>query len=378
MEYRWITKINEFQEIAAQWDEALLLSKEDNPFLLSDFLLTWWKHYSQGLKLRIFILYRNTSIIGGLPLCQNRNGYLEYPGGITANYTEFLSHGEDHVFWKYFLESLNQLEAWRCIRLKRIRKKRVNIEQLNKIVSEQKDILLDLRQCEYSYLINIPSDFADYIQRMPKKLRYYIKRSEREFSKLGVISLCSLKSYDKISALLDTYINFSRNSFKKRKKQSAFEDRVYCIFFKELISKMHQAGCLDANALTLNNRIIAIHFGYSLGNNLNYIFPAFDIEFANLNPGHLMIYKLIELASKRKNKIFDFYTGYSFYKEQWCDQKDETVSVDIRPKCFRSKIEQGISRQINKSVIVKKSKEIIKSSPGMINLARKIKSLIQD
>ncbi len=377
MEYRWITEINKFQEIAAQWDEALLFSKEDNPFLLSTFLLAWWKYYSASLKFRAFVLYDDKNIVGGLPLCENKNGYLEYPGGITANYTEVMSLKKSQDLWKYLLEALSRLEGWRCVRLDRIRKSRLNADRINSAVLGQKNILLDLHRSEYSYSINIPENFSDYIRVLPKKLRYYIRRSESEFSKLGKISLCPFKDYDEISALTDTYISFSRSSFKKRNNQSAFENKTYCLFFKELISRMYQSGYLDVKALKLNGRIIAIHFGYSLGNNLNYVFPAFDIAFADLNPGHLLIYKLIELGAKRKNKIFDFYTGYSFYKKQWSDVKEEVFSLDIRPNCFSGKIESIIARQIRSSSIINKSRESIRNSKVLMPLARKIKALVR-
>jgi len=377
MEYRWITKINEFQEIAAQWDEALLFSKEDNPFLLSPFLLSWWKYYSAGLKFRAFVLYDDKNIVGGLPLCENKNGYLEYPGGITANYTEVMSLKNSQDLWKYLLEALSRLGGWRCVRLDRIRKSRLNADRINSAVLEQKNILLDLHRSEYSYSINIPEKFSDYTKVLPKKLRYYIRRSESEFAKLGKVSLCSFKDYDEISALTDTYISFSSSSFKKRNNQSAFENKTYCLFFKELISRMYQSGYLDVNALKLNGRIIAIHFGYSLGNNLNYVFPAFDIEFADLNPGHLLIYKLIELGEKRKNKIFDFYTGYSFYKRQWCNAKEEVFLLEMRPNTLRGKVEGVIAKQIRSSPIINKSRESIRNSKALMPLARKIKALIR-
>jgi len=378
MEYRWITGIDKFKDISAAWDDALIASGEDNPFLLSEFIITWWKHYSQDLKLLVFVLYDRCKIIGGLPLCQKKNGYLEYPGGITANYTEFLCLGKKQAIWEYFLESLSRLEAWRCLRLKRIRESRFNASYVNAIALGHKDILLDANRSEYAYLINIPGNFPDYIRHLPKKLRYYIKRSERKFSKAGVVSLISFKSENEIKQLVETYISFSRSSFKERNKQSAFEDKNYCNFFRELISRMQKAGYLDANALSLDDRVIAVHFGYSLGNNLNYVFPAFDISFADLNPGHLLIYKLIELGSKRKNKIFDFYTGYSFYKGQWCDRKEEVFSLEVRPNRFRGKVERALARQIRSSAVINKSREFIKRHALLTPLAKKARRLMRN
>jgi len=378
MEYRWIEDIDEFRRIAGKWDGALLASGEDNPFLLSDFLLTWWRHYSKGFKLRVFVLLRDGQIVGGLPLAADRRGCLEYPGGINANYTEFLSVGGGLPFWDYFVRGLHEFKGWRCVRLKRFREDRLNAPKLRGAVDEHKGMIMDIYDSDPTYLIDIPQDFKGYINRLPKKLRYYVKRSEEEFSKLGTLGLASPKSPAEVIALADTCIGFSRDSFRRRKRQSAFEDSANCLFFKELMSSFFKAGYLDANALTLNGRTIAVHFGYSIANNLNYIFPSFDAEFARFNPGHLLIYKLVELGSKRKNRLFDLYTGGSLYKEQWSDRKENVVSVEMRPDLARSRVARMVERQLRTSPIVRKAKKAIKSSARLSSFLSSARKLVRE
>ena len=42
---KWIENIEEFERIKNDWDAALLSANTDNPFLLSDFIIIWWKHF---------------------------------------------------------------------------------------------------------------------------------------------------------------------------------------------------------------------------------------------------------------------------------------------------------------------------------------------
>ena len=378
MKYKWIENINEFNDIARFWDESLLASKEDNPFLLSNFICTWWKHYSNGLRLRIFLVYKDNNIVGGLPLCE-KNGYMEYPGRWAANYTEFLSIDKNinrQAVWDKFLEALKERKDWKRIYLSRYRLDRLNFYQPNtKQDPVHKGLLFYTSKSEHTYMLEIPDDFSKYIYRLPKTMRYYIRRSEKEFSKLGEIKLCSLKDGGEIDALIDKYIKLSIDSFKRRNKKSSFEDSKYCNFFKELIYGYFKVGYLDANILKLNNKVIAIHFGYSLGNNLNYVFPVFDMDFAQLNPGHLLIYKLVELGSKRGDNLFDLYTGGHLYKEQWSDYKKDVMSVEIRPDTLGSRVKSVANKLINSPLVVKKVKGIIGSSDRLINFGRKVKKL---
>lgn len=378
MDYYWITNINEFEEIAKEWDKTLIASSEDNPFLLSDFILTWWKYYSQNLKLRILVFRKNRDIIGGLPLCQYKNGSIEHIGGINANYTEFLSLKDNPSLWGIFFGALQQIEDWRCVSIKRFRKSKLDSAELELVASKQKDFLFNVDKSDYTYLINIPETSENYIKGLSMNLRYFIRRSERRLSKLGRLDFFSLKDRNQIDDLCSKYIELSRDSFKRRNRQSTFEDKTYCMFFKELINKSYNAGYLDANVLKLNDRIIAIHFGYSIGNNLNYVFPTFDMDFAYLKPGYLLITKLVELGSIRKNRLLDLYVGWRRYKEELCDYKEEIFSIELRPNCLRSKIESKIIGKITRSSMLKNSKKALQSYPRLAHSIRKTKALFRN
>lgn len=374
MNYRWIESVDEFVNIAKQWDKAVFLSGQDNPFLLSDFILAWWKHYGEDLKLRILVIYQDSKIVGGLPLCRYRNGYLEHAGGINANYTEFIPHEDSLFCWDILFDALSKKKDWRCVNLKRFRKKAIAMDRLRSLATRHKDILLDAYDYDYGYLINIPEDFRGYRNHLPKKLRYYVKRAEDGFASFGKINLYTLKGREEIDEACDKYINFSRSSFRRRNKRSAFEDKAYCCLFKELVNRFYDIGFLDANVLKLDDKIIAAHFGYSIGNNLNYIFTAFDINFASLNPGHLLIYKLLELGSQRKNKLFNLYAGSHLYKQQWSNYKEELISIQIRPNSVSGRLEKVMAKQARGSLIIKGAKEALRLSPALLDLARSIRS----
>ncbi len=368
MRSRWITDIEEFNGLAGEWDRLLINSGEDNPFLLSKFLLTWWKYYSPALVLRIFTVFdENGRLIGGLPLCGTKKGNLSYMGGWAANYTEFLSSGKDGsvlLLWKAFFESLQVTRDWQSLRLKRYRKNKLNIDALKILASERhNNLLFDFHKNGWGYLIKIPEDFSNYIGHIPKKLRYYVKRAEKELSKIGRVSLSSVGDCGQVSRIADDYVRFSQDSFRARGKKSVYENPRYRMFLKELINKFCSARYLDTNVLKLDDRIIAIHFGYSTGNNLNYVFTSFDMDFAEFSPGHLLIYKLIELGAKRRNEFLDFYSGWNLYKDKWCNLKDEIITIEIRRNSVGNKIKRSLNLRARNLPFLSKAKDVIRCSP---------------
>src|SRR5205085_6679551 len=62
----WITDLARFSEIAAAWDR--LAGAQEMPFLLSTWLLAWWRGFGATRGLRIGALWRDDAVAAGIPL----------------------------------------------------------------------------------------------------------------------------------------------------------------------------------------------------------------------------------------------------------------------------------------------------------------------
>lgn len=378
MDYCWIDDIEQFKRISADWDSALISSEADNPFLLSDFLITWWKYYSKKLTLCFFLVYEDGKIIAGLPLCMSRNGYTEYPGGCVASYTEFLCvQDNQEAIWEIFLKALTERNDWRVVCLKRYNRNRLNVPFLHSLSRLNRSILLDSYRSEYTYIIDIPQNFSKYADSLNSTIRRYIRYSQREFQKMGNISLEHLEENVDLEEWCKKYLEFSISSFKSRNRQSAFCDKDYYLFFKDLIRKFYGLGYLDAYSLNVAGRIAAMHFGYSMKKNLNWFYPTFDVKFSKLHPGHLLLYKLVELGSQRGNKVIDLQSGYVLYKKQWSSRKEEIFTIEIRRNTIRNHIERAVLLGAGRSEFVKMLKRKMHTNILLEKLARKVKAIFK-
>lgn len=381
MKYVWVTEINEFKKIAHKWDELLLNTGDDNPFLTSSFICTWWRHYADkfNLRLKLFLIFDDGKLIGGLPLYQDSQYHMEFIGGWCANYTEFLlsPNYNFRTIFPLFIKGITLLDKWRSVKLLRYRRHRIgqlDTEDLDNF--KKSDIFLDIALSGYNYLIEIPNNIEEHLRHLPKKLRYYIRRSQVEILKLGHLEFCQLGNWDEIEPTIELFFDLSRRSFKNRNRVSVFEDETNCAFLTELIQKFYVSGYLIAHILKLNNRPIAVHFGYTLANNINYVFPTFDINFAKYSPGHLLIYKLLEFGVHQKSKIFDLYSGYQLYKEQWCSTKEEILTVQLRPRNLSTTFERKVEFLLRHSSLSKNLKNIIESSSPVYATIKKGKDVI--
>ncbi len=175
MTYRWIEDIREFKDIAKDWDDALIASGSGNPFLLSDFIITWWKHFYRGSALRIFFVHNGNKIAGGIPLCIKRGGprygfarMLSHIGGSAANYTEPLYSSLDAPVVSLLREALSQRRDWDVFYLSDVRpESKVLQESISS--SGDKRFLFYLVQDHMNLAIDLSGGLDNYLASISKK-----------------------------------------------------------------------------------------------------------------------------------------------------------------------------------------------------------------
>ena len=341
MDACWIERIEDFEKWAPAWDRALRGSKEDNPFVHSEFIQTWWKHYGQGYRLRIFVLTEGDQVVGGLPLFEDSAGRLEHIGRNAANYTEFLIAPGRQQIWDPFLAALSKRKGWRQVLIKRVRQDRLHFSQA--LVRAHPELLVQAPQTELTHGVSIPDDFSRIGQQIHRRLWSLVKRMRNKIHRMGPVRLETVETPDRLRRFMEQFIQFSKMTFRDRGMRSNFEAEAFCRFFTELVDRFLKRGFLEAKVLWVKDQVLAMSFGYSLGDNRNIILSTYNPAWAHLRPGHLMIYHLLEEGSRLGKPLMDFYTGQYRYKEHWSSRRDPVHTVEIRPRCLRGWLAHAVS-----------------------------------
>jgi CelD/BcsL family acetyltransferase involved in cellulose biosynthesis len=326
MEYRWIEHIDEFIKIKDEWDDALVSANMDNPFLLSDLIVSWWKYYSTDKYLRIFVIKKNGVVKGGIPLYSKKISFgrgmlrrLEYMGDSAANLTEpFYVHGIPS-FFDLFIKKVFECGFWDVIILPRIRGHVKNeiVESLRYNKAVKNTVVKD---GGINASININQDPETYISTLSKRLRRYLRNCRSSAEKtIGEVVLEKMEQ-DEIKPYFDLYVNFSIKSYLNRGKQSAFSDKRQRLFFLDLLISLEEKNLLDAHVLKFGENVAAVSFGYRYGKGFKWILTTYNPEFEKLRPGHILISELLREAYLNKDPYFEMYSGREvFYKQQWCN-----------------------------------------------------------
>lgn len=340
MDYKWITDMKDFENIREEWDRAIIASNLDNPFLLSDILMCWWNYYGASKRLMILACFENTVLSAGLPLYIETAGikrgkinYMWYVGGSAANHTEpFFQEGCFGRFQETLLLALNKKD-WDILILPKSR------ENVAKLFGEANyDILrVEIKQDGSEGLIRTNTDVDSYLQMIPKRLRRYVRNCRAAIQKTREVALEQIE-HDKVTEMYELYVKFSKESFLDRRQNSAFEDVRNIQFFRNLLLRLSERGFLEAHILRFGNQVAAISFAYRFGKGFKWILTAYNYQFKEFRPGHILIYELLKTSLEKGDPYFNmYYGGDSYYKSQWCNSFDPLYKISIFNQTLKGK-----------------------------------------
>ncbi len=370
MKYHWVEDIEEFCKIARDWDEALIASGTYNPFLLSDFIITWWKYFNNNFALKIFVVYDDNKISGGIPLYIKRYGIqclgtriMYYIGGPLANYTEPFYIGPGSKILTLFTEALEDKTDWDAIYLPNVRTENRFISDYQKRGNDKRFIFYVI-QDHFNLTIDLSAGKEKYMAAISKKLKKDLRQKRKHAIKdYGEIRFQRIKGQEGVGRYLDVYTKFSLNTFDERNRKSSFEDKRYGNFLKEFFFIMDQKDRLDTYVLFAGDKILAIIFGYRLGQGFNWALTSFNYEYKYVRPGYLLVEELINEIIRRGETFCNCYGYESFYKSQWCNKCSPLFRFIIMRRSFR-----GICYMAYQNL-----KKILRSSKIIVGAVRRIK-----
>jgi CelD/BcsL family acetyltransferase involved in cellulose biosynthesis len=153
-------------------------------------------------------------------------------------------------------------------------------------------------------------DFADRTStHFRKKLRYYRRALERE----GRISF-ETPAADSLDAFMSALFDLHAARWKRRGLPGMLAAEVDQSFHRDVARGMLAAGSLRMYAMRIDDRPVAIFYGFAHHDTVYYYLSGYDPSLERFSPGTLIVAHAIEQAMRDGAKSFDFLRGAEDYK----------------------------------------------------------------
>jgi CelD/BcsL family acetyltransferase involved in cellulose biosynthesis len=349
LELDTITRADEFEELAPEWDTLVRAMSRPSPFLLHAWLTAWWRHFGEGAELAVPVARRDGRLVAALPLLVRRHLGLRtarFLGGRQSALADLLlSPGEEP---SVVLALAAQVPASAdLVDLYGLPKSSRIAEALGpsmEVVERVEAPVLDLT----------PGWEAVYQEKTSSKKRNLHRRRRRQLAELGRLEVVVARSVEELGPALEEAFRLHALRWEGRPDGSGFVTPAGKSFHREVIRPLVDLDVARIVLLTLDGRAVAFHYYLAFEERMYVHRLAFDPALARFSPGLVNTLDTIEAAAAEGLTRVEFLGGAERYKIELAD--------GVEPLCHGL----GLARNA-------RARAVVSARLGMIRLRLRLK-----
>ena len=105
-------------------------------------------------------------------------------------------------------------------------------------------------------------------------------------------------------------------------------------FQRDVAQRMAEAGLVRFDEIWLDGECRSSVYGLDNGNTFYYYNSGYDLDYADLSVGLVLIGLSVKNAIERGNQLYDFLRGDETYKFDWANKSVEIVNVSVGRNSF--------------------------------------------
>ncbi|QWV92762.1 GNAT family N-acetyltransferase [Geomonas oryzisoli] len=335
MNFEFVGDSAGFCSIAKDW-ESLEARAGGHLFQNHRFLKSWLQATGDGEKSRpaVVLGWEGERLMAVFPGCLMRSGFpfLTWMGGLNiVDYGDILFDQNASISADAFLDMafalLKKKVGFHLYYLHNVRRDARAFNYLERNFTHYRD--------EVAPFVPLVGDFESYLESLRqfrKNMRSDTLRQMKRMASLGVFEFRIVKPQQSDDAAspgaadaVEVFVTQKRRQFEETGVAGALMRPGYDEFYQTEASENPHA---HISCLTLDGKIIAVHFGYLYGDRFYYLMPAYDPGYAKYSPGRVLTYFLLQHCYSRGVQVFDFALGAEPYKYEWtADQMEETSFI---------------------------------------------------
>ena len=274
---------------------------------------------------------RRHSILGSRALFLNCTGRPELDE-LTIEYNGFLSEqGLEAQVTRHCLEFLRSQDEWDELYLD-------GWHRLDLLASletdEQQPVTRARRPCHYVNLRALRECGRDYAEGLPKTTRYNLRRSLRDYGKLGELKFEVAASTEEAQAFLAELKGLHQRSWMARGQPGSFANAFFDRFHQDLVRRHFATGVIQLARVRVADRAVGCLYNFVHRGYVYHYQSGLDFEIdSRLSPGLVCHGYAVPFNRDAGQHTYDFMAGgYGYKKELAPDSVDMLWLVVQQPR----------------------------------------------
>lgn len=302
-----LTSLDQLTALAPEWEALWRRTPDGTPFQSPQWLLPWLRHYGSGGELHAVVTRDGDTLTSITPLYilrEDDESLGLFAGTGISDYLDSLGDGTT---------SVDALCAADC-QLWDLQQLRPSSSLIAAPLPDGfAENVEDQEPCPVLPLDEAGAELEGLLStHARKKLRYY----RRSLARLGEVHVEEANDTN-LEELLAALYTLHAARWQRRNLPGVLADPTIQQFHREAARGLLAAGALRLYATRVNERIVAVFYGFAHGGTVYYYLSGYEPELEKLSIGTLIVGHALEQAVRGGAMTFDFLRGAEEYKYTW-------------------------------------------------------------
>ena len=258
-----------FSALKTNWNTLVEHSIHPQPFLLWEWMFTWWEVYQQkGYELLVLAVYDNDELVAIAPFYIDNahwlmRGRLRMLGEGEAREDEVVSHYPDVIALASHREqTTDALVAYLLSNEKKWTLGQFRFMLGGSLLSEMQQKLSKAFDhytvsSSQSYAIQLPTTPEGYVNSLSRSMRKQFRSRLTRMESSGELKIISANEFDDPHDAMDILERLHRARWQGRDSGSIFDSTAFKTFHKTLLNRLLDQGIIDIRVMYHNGEAIA-------------------------------------------------------------------------------------------------------------------------
>ncbi len=303
MDFEVITKEADFWNLKEAWN-SLNQESDYRKFMLShEWFWAWWEAFGSTGSLWITLAKENGKIVGIVPFMKT----VIFKFGIPLRTIQFMANA--HSDETGFLVSGNKSKFYLNL-IGFLFERRSEFDFLNfmllpeednfvKMIKTQKDLnhfCWGIRPGVASPVLQLSSEFDEYLAGLSKKSRYNVRKKRREIERIPGFEIKSLVGESNVEKFLECVSRIEQHSWKFNEGKSLLSKKNVWKFYNSIIQIAAQNESFHGFVLFLENKPVAHEIVFAIEQEVFSLKISYDARWAKYSPGFVLKTDVIRWA----------------------------------------------------------------------------------
>lgn len=339
---RLIEDFGALEAYRSEWNALATRSPTATVFQTYECHASWWSTYAADVDAYVLVAEAEGRLLGVAPLARRHTRILGLPrrvvqfiGARSFDYTDFIVAADRPDALRALVEAALADSGYDVLYLRDIPEASPTLPVLHDVAA-RRGLAADVRTLypAPTRLFNDPE--SDRALANKKSL----KRHYKALTRRGRVEFRNFTAPGEILGYLDAFFDQHIGRRGITDSPSVFVEPQQREFFRELVKRLAPLSHVLFSTVLLDERPVAMHFGFEYGNTLTWYKPSFDIAYVRESPGEVLIKFLIEYALEKGIGELDFTIGEEAFKYRFANHTRHNCAVRV----YRRGLERHVDR----------------------------------